>query len=83
MRLGISVTTAMSFIFPAAERSVSLLRQELECVHESVLEQQTLVVQREEEIAALHQLLERTQGKCQEKLTVCDGMHTVICYFMT
>lgn len=62
----------MSFISPAAERTVSLLRQELECVHESVLEQQALVVQREEEIAALHQLLERTQGKCREKLTVCD-----------
>lgn len=72
-----------SFVSSAAERTVSLLRQELECVHECVLEQQTLVVQREEEIAALHQLVERTQGKCQEKLTVCDFMHMVICHFMT
>lgn len=62
----------MSFISPAAERNVSLLRQELECVHKKVLEQQALVVQKEEEIAAVHQLLGRSQGKCQDKITVCD-----------
>lgn len=49
-----------------------LLRQELECVRESMLEQQMLVVQKEKEVTALHQLLGRVQGACQEKIMVCE-----------
>ena len=53
-----------------AERNMLLLRQELECVRESMLEQQMLVVQKEKEVAALHQLLGTVQGACQEKILV-------------
>jgi len=59
----------------AAERNVLLLRQELECVRESMLEQQMLVVQKEKEVTALHQLLGRVQGACQEKITAVEDKY--------